>query len=374
MREQGLSLVDLDRILRRMKLTPPTRANPHVRVQHSPVWEMAFDRIVTLNIDEVPLDASLNAVEDALGLARTDFDRLPAFAHLHETHYAKEGVFDPAVPIETYRFRRTETDAFPKRQLAASLYLDDMARRLYRSDYGGVGTSDTKGALFRPDAATTPRRPAAKERPVPQLVPQPVPQPVAERADSGGKAGTRSPGRLAIAAIFKNEGPYVHEWIAHHRALGIERFFIADNTSTDETTATLAALAAAGIVDHLPFPTPPGRGPQQAAYEKILNRHTAARPTGSPSSTATSSWCRRGPHRTLSEVIAALDPAAGRRVDRGELGGLRLLRPPGGRDRAGGRALHPARRRGPSGQPPLQDRSSAPAPTRARSRTPTTCR
>ena len=116
------------------------------------------------------------------------------------------------------------------------------------------------------------------------------------------------PVRLAVAAIFKNEGPYVNEWVAHHRALGIERLFIADNASSDETTATLAALAAAGIVDHLSFPTPPGRGPQQAAYEKIMSRYGGE-----------ADWIAfldgdeflvpAAPHRTLAGVIAALAPA-----------------------------------------------------------------
>jgi glycosyl transferase family 2 len=113
--------------------------------------------------------------------------------------------------------------------------------------------------------------------------------------------------RLALAAIFKNEGPYVLEWVAHHRALGIERFFVADNDSTDETTALLIALAQAGIVYHLPFPTPAGRAPQMAAYEVILRRFRAA-----------ADWIAfldadeflvpAAPHRSLAEVIAKLDP------------------------------------------------------------------
>lgn len=150
-REKGLSLVDLDRVLRRIRLTPPTDANPHVRVQASPVWEMGFDRVITLNIDEVPLDASLNAIERALGLAVTDFDALPAFAHLRETHYAREGAFTADRPIENYRFRPDETAAFPKRQLTASALLENMARRLYHADYAATGTADTRGELFRPD-------------------------------------------------------------------------------------------------------------------------------------------------------------------------------------------------------------------------------
>ena len=114
----------------------------------------------------------------------------------------------------------------------------------------------------------------------------------------GGSPRASGNPRLAVGAIFKNEGPYVLEWVAFHRVLGIERFFIADNNSSDETTVLLAALARAGIVDHLPFPSVPGQPPQPLAYEEILRRHVP-RPTGSPSSTPTSSCCRPPPHRSL---------------------------------------------------------------------------
>ena len=47
--------------------------------------------------------------------------------------------------------------------------------------------------------------------------------------------------RLAIGAIFKNEGPYILEWIAFHRAVGVDRFFIADNAS-DETIGAISRV------------------------------------------------------------------------------------------------------------------------------------
>ena len=52
--------------------------------------------------------------------------------------------------------------------------------------------------------------------------------------------------RVAIAAIFRNEHPYVLEWIAHHRALGVAQFYIADNVSDDGTSELLQALDALG--------------------------------------------------------------------------------------------------------------------------------
>jgi hypothetical protein len=79
--------------------------------------------------------------------------------------------------------------------------------------------------------------------------------------------------RLAVGAIVRDEGPYLLEWIAFHRVLGVEAFFIADNASTDGGTALLAALAATGVVRHLPFPDRPDRRPQLPAYAEILRRH-----------------------------------------------------------------------------------------------------
>ena len=81
---------------------------------------------------------------------------------------------------------------------------------------------------------------------------------------------------LALAAIVKNEGPYLLEWIAWHRLQGIETFFIADNGSDDGSTELLAALDRAGLVTHIRFPGTEGQPPQLPAYRLILDRHGAA--------------------------------------------------------------------------------------------------
>jgi Glycosyl transferase family 2 len=81
------------------------------------------------------------------------------------------------------------------------------------------------------------------------------------------------PPRIAIAAIFRNEHPYVLEWIAHHRALGVERFYIADNISDDGTSELLQALHDLGVIRRIPFTSTPGQAPQLPAYAELLGTH-----------------------------------------------------------------------------------------------------
>ncbi len=151
-REEGLSLADLDRVLARLRLVVPTDADPHVRAQYHPLWDLPFAREITLNLDELPLEAGLNAVERDLGLPVTDFAALPEFARLRETHYATPGGFDGHQPIETFRFKPPHTQGFPKKALLSAPLLHAMAERHYAVDLGRVGSGDSAGRLFQPAA------------------------------------------------------------------------------------------------------------------------------------------------------------------------------------------------------------------------------
>ncbi|MEX8495331.1 glycosyltransferase family 2 protein [Sphaerotilus sp.] len=79
--------------------------------------------------------------------------------------------------------------------------------------------------------------------------------------------------RIAIAAIFRNEHPYVLEWIAHHQSLGVARFYIADNVSDDGTSELLQALHVLGVIRRIPFASTPGQAPQLPAYADLLGTH-----------------------------------------------------------------------------------------------------
>jgi len=79
-----------------------------------------------------------------------------------------------------------------------------------------------------------------------------------------------SPKQIAAAGIFKNEAPYIVEWIAWHRAIGFDKFIIADNESSDATKRILLGLEKLGLVEYLAFPSLNLKSPQLAAYEYIL--------------------------------------------------------------------------------------------------------
>ena len=86
----------------------------------------------------------------------------------------------------------------------------------------------------------------------------------------GGLRAT-PPHLLTVCAVMKNEGRYLAEWLAFHRAAGVDHFLIYDNASTDDTAAVAAAFEAAfpGTVTLVPWPRRPA---QRTAYEDSYRR------------------------------------------------------------------------------------------------------
>ncbi|MDL2170275.1 MULTISPECIES: glycosyltransferase family 2 protein [Asaia] len=54
--------------------------------------------------------------------------------------------------------------------------------------------------------------------------------------------------KLAVLATARDEGLYLLEWIAHHRRIGVEQFFIYTNDLTDGSEVMLQRLADAGEI------------------------------------------------------------------------------------------------------------------------------
>ncbi|AYY60794.1 glycosyltransferase family 2 protein [Burkholderia multivorans] len=76
--------------------------------------------------------------------------------------------------------------------------------------------------------------------------------------------------KIGIAAIFKNECESIVEWVAFHRAVGVDYFLIADNESTDGSAELLGKMERAGFVQVLNFVSPPDQRPQLPAYSYML--------------------------------------------------------------------------------------------------------
>ncbi|MWD28840.1 glycosyltransferase family 2 protein [Aquicoccus sp. SCR17] len=73
-----------------------------------------------------------------------------------------------------------------------------------------------------------------------------------------------------IVGCMKNEAPYIVEWVAYHRAIGIDNFLIYTNGCEDGTDAILTRLAEMGVVQHRVNDDWTGKSPQQHALNRSL--------------------------------------------------------------------------------------------------------
>lgn len=74
---------------------------------------------------------------------------------------------------------------------------------------------------------------------------------------------------LSLLAIVKNEASYIEEWLEYHLLLGVQKFYIYDNGSSDNLTEILQPYIKGGLVEYTYFP---GNEKQVAAYNDILKK------------------------------------------------------------------------------------------------------
>ena len=78
--------------------------------------------------------------------------------------------------------------------------------------------------------------------------------------------------KITAVLCVRNEGAFLLEWLAHHRACGITDFLVFSNDCDDGTDAMLDRLEDLGWLSHVRNPGPHGEGPQWAAL-KQADRH-----------------------------------------------------------------------------------------------------
>ncbi|GGH20378.1 Glycosyl transferase family 2 [Cribrihabitans marinus] len=73
-----------------------------------------------------------------------------------------------------------------------------------------------------------------------------------------------------IVGCMKNEAPYVVEWVAYHRAIGVDNFLIYTNDCSDGTSEILSRLQQMGVLQHRNNDGWKGGSPQQYALNQAL--------------------------------------------------------------------------------------------------------
>lgn len=174
----------------------------------------------------------------------------------------------------------------PDQPVSVDIQLDGVSigscvANIFRPDLRDAGIGDGRHAFqFRLPASLLDNKVHTVSAHIPSLG---VPIGPAQQAFLADEARRAVPGMavrerpkphyLTICAIVRNEGPYLLEWIAYHRAVGVDHFLIFDNESTDGSLRMLSSLRAAGIIDLLPWPSaafPENR--QAAAYMGAMFR------------------------------------------------------------------------------------------------------
>jgi len=74
---------------------------------------------------------------------------------------------------------------------------------------------------------------------------------------------------LAVCAIFREEAPFLDEWLKFHLGIGVTRFYLYNNFSTDNFHEVLAPYIASGVVSLTTWPKPIG---QLSAYSHCIRQ------------------------------------------------------------------------------------------------------
>lgn len=75
---------------------------------------------------------------------------------------------------------------------------------------------------------------------------------------------------LSLCLIFKNESPFLKEWLDYHLSIGVDHFYLYNNNSTDDYGTVLAPYVEDGLVTLVDFPYDYA---QMKAYEDCYTRY-----------------------------------------------------------------------------------------------------
>lgn len=84
-----------------------------------------------------------------------------------------------------------------------------------------------------------------------------------------GKSSTAPRPLLTLCAALRNEAPHLAEWVAYHDLVGVDRYCLYENGSTDDTRAVLGRLARRYDIEVVDWTAQPAN---TAAYNDCVGR------------------------------------------------------------------------------------------------------
>jgi len=121
--------------------------------------------------------------------------------------------------------------------------------------------------------------------------------------------------RIVIFTTMKNEGPYMLEWVAFHRSLGVEHFVIFTNDCDDGTDAIAQRLEAMGWASHVPNAVKEGGNPQHQMLRRARRHPQVQGADWLMCLDVDEFWNIRTGDQTFPALIDAVESRVGQDVD-----------------------------------------------------------
>lgn len=80
---------------------------------------------------------------------------------------------------------------------------------------------------------------------------------------------------ILSATCIRNEAPFLLEWIAYHRLIGVTDFIVFSNDCEDGSDDLLDRLATEGVLRHIRQTAPPGKSVQWTALQSLAKQRIA---------------------------------------------------------------------------------------------------
>ena len=118
-----------------------------------------------------------------------------------------------------------------------------------------------------------------------------------------------------VYTTMKNEGPYMLDWIAYYRSLGVDQFLIYTNDCADGTDAIAQRLSELGLATHIDNKVHPGGSPQNQMLRRVRHHPAFKKATWALSIDVDEYLNIRLADPTLPALMSKLEEVAGTPID-----------------------------------------------------------